>query len=150
MIGMLLVSHGEMAAGIKDSMELIMGETMQLDVSSLVAGQDFENFKKDVVEKIERLDSGLGVIVYVDLYGASPNNAAMMSFQELLKRSIKIRVITGMNLPMLLEVNGMRIGGESLENLAKLSLTSGREGIQDPISDLYSQNVEIEEEDGDY
>lgn len=147
MVGVLLVSHGKMAEGMKDSIELIMGEAESLDTASLVAGQDFEEFKKDVVAKIKQLDSGDGVLVYVDLYGASPYNATMFSFQELKESGTDIRVLSGMNLPMIMEVLAMR-AAMGLEELTQMGLNSGKDGIQEPVSDLL--NGQNEDEDGDY
>lgn len=148
MVGVLLISHGKMAEGMKDSIELIMGETEALDTASLVAGQDFEEFKKDVSEKIWRLNDGKGVLVYVDLFGASPYNATMFSFQELRNEGIEIRVLTGMNLPMIMEVLAMR-EALSLDELVQIGLSSGKDGIQEPVSELLTSQVE-EDEDGDY
>ena len=71
MIGMLLVSHGRMAEGMLDSLELIMGSCDRMHTVSLCAGEDFESFRAKVMEAIRQLDSGDGVLVFVDLYGAS-------------------------------------------------------------------------------
>ncbi|MBO0409480.1 PTS sugar transporter subunit IIA [Enterococcus hulanensis] len=148
MVGVLLISHGKMAEGIKDSIELIMGETKALDTASLVAGQDFEAFKKEVNEKIWQLNDGKGVVVYVDLFGASPYNATMFSFQALQNEGIEIRVLTGMNLPMIMEVLAMR-EVLTLDELVQMGLRSGKDGIQEPVSDLLTSHVE-DDEDGDY
>lgn len=148
MVGVLLISHGKMAEGMKDSIELIMGETKALDTASLVAGQDFEAFKKEVNEKIWQLNDGNGVVVYVDLFGASPYNATMFSFQALRNEGIEIRVLTGMNLPMIMEVLAMR-ETLALDELVQMGLRSGKDGIQEPVSDLLTPQV-AEDEDGDY
>ena len=83
MIGMLLVSHGRMAEGMLDSLELIMGSCDQMHTVSLCAGEDFESFRAKVMEAIRQLDSGDGVLVFVDLYGASPFNASAVSYTHL-------------------------------------------------------------------
>lgn len=146
MIGLLLVSHGKMAEGVLDSMALITGEPENTDFSSLVAGQDYEVFKKDVAEKIKKLDQGQGVLVFVDLYGASPYNAAMMSLQELTQEGYNYRVITGFNLPMVLEISAMRVTDMALEELAALAENTGREGIQNPVAELLTAETEDEDE----
>ncbi|AEA01486.1 PTS system fructose IIA component [Aerococcus sp. Group 1] len=147
MVGLLLISHGRMAEGMIDSLALIGGVDEHIDYCSLVAGQDFETFKEDVRQSIKALDSGDGVLVFVDLYGASPFNATLQIYRELLKENIHIRVITGMNLPMLLEANAMK-SALSLGELTNMVLSSGQESIQEPISEIV--NNEVEEEGDDY
>ncbi|WP_195854453.1 PTS sugar transporter subunit IIA [Aerococcus tenax] len=147
MVGLLLISHGRMAEGMIDSLALIGGVDEHIDHCSLVAGQDFEAFKEDVRQSIKKLDSGQGVLVFVDLYGASPFNATLQIYQELLAENTHVRVITGMNLPMLLEANAMK-ATLGLEELTNMVLSSGRESIQEPISEIV--NNEVEEEEDDY
>ena len=56
MIGMLLVSHGRMAEGMLDSLELIMGSCDRMHTVSLCAGEDFESFRVKVMEAIRQLE----------------------------------------------------------------------------------------------
>lgn len=149
MIGLLLVSHGKMADGMVDSVKLIMGEQENVASISLVAGEDFEKFKETVSDKIYDLDNGDGVLVYVDLFGASPYNATMLSLQDIHANSVQVRVLTGMNLPMILEILAMR-EFTSLADLAQLAVQSGRDGIQEPVSDLLNNVANDADEDGDY
>ncbi|RBP67325.1 PTS system mannose-specific IIA component [Alkalibaculum bacchi] len=148
MVGLLLISHGEMAAGMMDSLNLIAGSAESIDTVSLIAGQDFELFKNEISEKIKALDSGDGVLILVDLFGASPYNASMFLYKELKESGIHIRIVTGMSLSMLLEINAMR-GSMSLEQLAQHAVNSGRDGIQEPISQM-SNSTETDDEEGDY
>jgi mannose/fructose/sorbose-specific phosphotransferase system IIA component len=136
MIGIVVVSHGKMADGVKDSVELIFGEPEQFATSSLVAGQDFEDFKNDVEAKIKAVDTGQGVLAFVDLFGASPYNAAMKLYPAFKEVESEVRVVTGLNLPMIIETLGMRAVEKSVESLAKQAVTAGRDGIQEPITDL--------------
>ena len=87
MIGILLVSHGRMAEGMLDSLELIMGSCDQMHTVSLCAGEDFESFRAKVMEAIRQLDSGDGVLVFVDLYGASPFNASVYAVARMAQES---------------------------------------------------------------
>ncbi|MEG2799038.1 MAG: PTS sugar transporter subunit IIA [Erysipelotrichaceae bacterium] len=145
MIGILLVSHGKMAEGMKDSIELIMGEVEQLNTVSLVAGEDIEQFKLEVLNKTIELDTGDGVLVYVDLFGASPYNATQYASRELVDKNIEMKVLTGMNLPMLLESLVMREYYD-IHSLVKIAKEAGQEGISESVV------VEVDEEDseGDY
>lgn len=143
MIGMLLVSHGRMAEGMLDSLELIMGKPDYMDSVSLVAGEDFELLKQQVMQEIRRLNDGDGVLVFVDLFGASPYNAAQYVSMQLQKEGIPVRIVTGMNLAMVLESAALRTS-LGLDALVETAKASGKDGIQEPIL------IEDEESDGDY
>lgn len=147
-VGILIVSHGMMAEGIKDSVNLIMGAAEGIETSSLVAGQDFDSLKEDILLKVEKLNNGKGVLLFVDLFGASPHNASIFNYPELKEKNINIRVITGMNLPMILETSAMR-SYSSLDELADTAIQSGKEGIVEAIS-IIENAVDVDEEDGDY
>lgn len=141
MIGMLLVSHGRMAEGMLDSMELIMGGCDRTHTVSLCAGEDFESFRAKVMDAIRLLDSGDGVLVFVDLYGASPFNASVYAAAQMAQEGISVRVLAGMNLAMLLETAAMR-ASSSLQELVAIAGAAGRDGISEPM-------VVKEEENGE-
>ena len=141
MIGMLLVSHGRMAEGMLDSLELIMGSCDQMHTVSLCAGEDFESFRAKVMEAIRQLDSGDGVLVFVDLYGASPFNASVYAVARMAQEGISVRVLAGMNLAMLLETAAMRVSS-SLQELVAIAGAAGLDGISEPL-------VVKEEENGE-
>lgn len=145
MIGILLISHGKMAEGIKDSINLIVGNVDSIETIGFHAGQDIESLKEKVQKAVKRLDNGAGVLVYVDLFGASPYNAAMFSYPELKEVGIEIKVISGLNLPMILEVVFMR-ENMTLDEISKISIESGKRGIVEGIETL----EKITDEDGDY
>lgn len=147
-VGILVVSHGLMAEGIKDSVNLIMGDAEGIETSSLVAGQDFESLKEDILLKVEKLDQGKGVLIFVDLFGASPHNASVFNYPELKEKNINIRVVTGMNLPMILETSAMR-EYSTLDDLADTAIQSGKDGIVEAIS-IVETSVDTDDEDGDY
>lgn len=103
MVGVLILTHGKLADGLKNSVEMIMGQNESFNTLGLYEGDDFAEFKEKVLEQICELDSGEGVIVLVDLFGASPYNSVMFNYQEIKRREKNIRLITGVNLPMVIE-----------------------------------------------
>lgn len=103
MVGVLILTHGKLADGLKNSVEMIMGQNESFNTLGLYEGDDFTEFKEKVLEQICELDSGEGVIVLVDLFGASPYNSVMFNYQEIKRREKNIRLITGVNLPMVIE-----------------------------------------------
>lgn len=135
MIGVLLVSHGKMAAGIKDSVGMIIGDVAQFDTLSLIPGQDVSDLQINILAKSKALNTGEGVLVFVDLYGASPYNASMRCVPEWNTLGINARIITGMSLPMVVTAVCNREFSE-LAELAKEAVDAGLENIQDAMEAL--------------
>ncbi len=136
MVGISLICHGKMAEGMKDSVGLIIGEQKQFNVLGLFEGNDFDKFTNDAYETIAGSDDGHGVLVFVDLLGASPYNAASMNVTKLRENNINIRVITGVNLPMLIEAFMQREIAESLDELYPAILSSGKNSITELFEEL--------------
>ena len=99
MKGILLISHGEMAKGMVDSISLFFGNLKQLDYLCLKKEDNPEQFRQLMIEKIKALDSGEGVIILADILGGTPfNEAAMIS-----TKYDNIHVFAGLNMAMLFE-----------------------------------------------
>lgn len=136
MIGLLVITHGKMAEGIMDSINLIMGSQENIDAVGLFASDDIERIKATVFNKAEALNQGEGVLIFADLYGASPFNSAGANLARFAQEDIQVRVISGVNLPMLLETINARNYMETLQALYKNALETGREGIRELLEDL--------------
>lgn len=125
MIGFLVVTHGEMAPGLIDGLEMIVGRQAQCETLTLGPGDAVDALKAKVEDAIARLDSGDGVLVFVDVLGASPFNVSAEAAWE----EPTVDVISGVNLPMLLEAAMVR-DSLSLPELAALARDSGQSGIR--------------------
>ncbi|MDF7670799.1 PTS sugar transporter subunit IIA [Orbaceae bacterium ESL0721] len=147
MIGILLVSHGKMAEGIKDSVKMIVGETPQFKTLSLIAGQDIADLQQHILTESKQLNEGDGVLIFVDLFGASPYNAAVKCLPEWQKAGIKARIITGMSLPMVITAMINR-DASNLDNLTKEAIEAGKDNIYDAVNVV--ENVTQATEDDDY
>ncbi|SCC17732.1 PTS system, mannose-specific IIA component [Gilliamella bombicola] len=146
MIGVLLISHGKMASGMKDSVTMIVGEQDKFEALSLNPGQDINQLKTDLFNCTKSLDSGDGVLVFVDLYGASPYNASMQCVPQWHDFGMNVRVITGMSLPMVINAVCNR-DSLSLQELTKECIESGHENIQDAIANIMHSNKSESEDD---
>ena len=136
MIGIALICHGKMAEGMQDSVTLIAGEQENFNVLGLHEGADFDAFKEDVYNLIKKSDDGEGVLVFVDVYGASPFNAASSAVSKLQQDGVKLRIITGVNLPMLIEASVSRLAFDSLDELYPQVLTMGKDSISELFESL--------------
>lgn len=104
MVGVLLISHGNMASGIKSSLNMFFGDEIpQLDTLCLSENTSPESFGEEIGNKIKELDTGDGVVVFADLIGGTPCNQAFKYI------SSKVVLIGGMNLPVIMEFLGHRL-----------------------------------------
>ncbi len=103
MIGMVLVTHGKLAEEFLVAMEHVVGK--QKDVAAICIGphDDMEQRRQDIATAINDVDGGDGVIVLTDLFGGTPSNLAIS-----LLEAGRVEVIAGVNLPMLIRLEGAR------------------------------------------
>jgi len=113
MVGMLIVTHGRLGEGLLDAMQMIAGPQEKVDFVSLKEGDSIDELKERILSAVKMLDDGSGVLVFVDMFGASPSNAAAYLLNE------NVEVITGVNLPMLLEIVSFR-ESSSLQELSAI------------------------------
>jgi PTS system mannose-specific IIA component len=103
MIGLVLVTHGRLASEFIVAMEHVVGPQQQIEAICIGPDDDMEARRNDIAEAIGRVDHGNGVIVLTDLFGGTPSNLAIS-----LMRSEGVEVIAGVNLPMLIRLEGAR------------------------------------------
>ncbi len=142
MIGILVITHGKMAEGMLDSLEMIMGNMEGLDYVSLTRGEDYDNFEKNIKDKARALSQGDGVLMLVDLFGASPFNVAQKVSKKLEAEQINTKIVSGVNLSILLEACTNRMSS-NIDEVVEVIKSSGKESIAEPV-------VVVEEGDDDY
>ena len=103
MIGLVLVTHGRLAAEFVTAMEHVVGPQSAVETICIGPEDDMELRRADIAKAIQTVDSGRGVIVLTDLFGGTPSNLAIS-----LMNPGKIEVIAGINLPMLIRLEGAR------------------------------------------
>jgi mannose PTS system EIIA component len=103
MIGLVLVTHGRLAAEFVTAMEHVVGPQEQIAPICIGPEDDMEGRRKDIAEAIASVDTGEGTIVLTDLFGGTPSNLAIS-----LMKSESVEVIAGINLPMLIRLASAR------------------------------------------
>jgi len=126
LVGIIVVSHGGMAEGLMDAMRMITGEQERVVAISLNESDAPEDLGERIKEVLPEMDDGDGVLIMVDLFGATPFNASSRLYLELDR---KIEIVTGANLPMLVETVISR-GGNDLKSVFECALQSGKDGVQ--------------------
>lgn len=103
MIGLILVTHGRLAQEFLVAMEHVVGKQQSIETIAIGPNDDMEQRRADIATAIARVDTGEGVIVLTDLFGGTPSNLAIS-----LLEAGRVEVIAGVNLPMLIRLEGAR------------------------------------------
>jgi len=103
MIGLVLVTHGRLASEFVVAMEHVVGPQERVVPICIGPDDDMEVRREDIARAIAEVDEGGGVIILTDLFGGTPSNLAIS-----LMKTDKIEVIAGVNLPMLIRLEGAR------------------------------------------
>ena len=131
MINVIFISHGGFAEGLVDGARMIVGESEGVMGIGLYPEDDIKVFTQKVTDACVRMGEGAdAVLVLVDLFGASPANAALNCLRPEIAAKVKIACIAGMNMPMALEALVNR-EGLSAEELSAMLVEAGRAGVID-------------------
>lgn len=103
MIGLVLVTHGRLAVEFVTAMEHVVGPQAAIESICIGPDDDMEVRRADIAEAVAKVDSGRGVIILTDLFGGTPSNLAIS-----LMETGRVEVIAGINLPMLIRLEGAR------------------------------------------
>jgi len=113
MIGMVLVTHGRLAAELINALEHVVGAQEQVAAVCIAPEDDMELRRTEILDSIAKTDSGAGVILLTDMFGGTPSNLAI----SIMDRA-KVEVIAGVNLPMLVKLASVRDKAEISEAVA--------------------------------
>jgi len=147
MFGILVVTHGEMASGIIDAMRMIFGqpedkETGIVEPVVLKEGESPETLLAEINGRIEQMKAhgAKGVLILTDLFGSTTTNAGLnaMLTEKGTKKVQKngVAVVSGINLPMLLELIPALKSCKSVEELAKLAVDVGKRSIMNVAEEM--------------
>ena len=103
MIGLVLVTHGRLAAEFISAMEHVVGPQPQVEAICIGPEDDMEVRRADIAAAAARVDDGRGVVVLTDMFGGTPSNLAIS-----LMGKPNLEVIAGINLPMLIRLASVR------------------------------------------
>ena len=123
MIGVVVVTHGQLATELVNAAETIVGDQPRFAAVAIGWHDAVELAREEIAQAIARVDSGSGVIVLTDMFGGTPSNLAITFLAE-----GRVEVITGVNLPMLLKLAGAA-DVTDLRDLARRIREDGRTGI---------------------
>ena len=123
MIGMVLVTHGRLAAEFVAALEHVVGAQTQVAAVCIGPEDDMEQRRQDILRSIGEVDSGEGAVLLTDMFGGTPSNLAI----SVMDRG-KVEVIAGVNLPMLIKLARIR-GEQRLADAVVQAQEAGRKYI---------------------
>ena len=127
MVGMILASHGEFANGILQSGTMIFGEQPDVKAVTLEPSEGPDDLKAKLEAAIATFDNQDEVLFLVDLWGGTPFNQAngLINGHE-----DQWAIVTGLNLPMLIEAYASRMSMETAHEIATHICEVAREGVK--------------------
>lgn len=123
MIGVVVVTHGQLSTELVNAAEMIVGDLPQFTAVSIGWHEDVNDARDDIAQAIERVRGDGGVLVLTDMFGGTPSNLGM-TFLE----TDRVEVITGVNLPMLIKLASLRASVDLL-SVAREMREHGRNAI---------------------
>ncbi len=123
MIGIVLVTHGNLAREFISIMEHIVGKQPHVIPICIFPEDDMEKRREDILQAVTCADQGAGVVILTDMFGGTPSNLAIsvMGYKP-------VEVIAGINLPMLIKLVSVR-KDQPLEQASLSAQESGRKYI---------------------
>ena len=123
MIGVVVVTHGQLANELVNAAEMIVGDLPQFAAVSIGWHDEANDARADIADAIARVQGDSGVLILTDMFGGTPSNLGL-TFLE----ANRVEVITGVNLPMLIKLASLR-GSQDLQSAAREMREHGRNAI---------------------
>lgn len=123
MIGVVIVTHGNLATEFRAALEHVVGPQEQIATICIRPEDDMEERREAILKAIAKVDTGDGCVLLTDMFGGTPSNLAISAMDE-----AHIEVIAGINLPMLVKLAQVREECTLPESI-KLAQDAGRKYI---------------------
>jgi PTS system mannose-specific IIA component len=122
-IGVVVVTHGQLATELLNAAEAIVGDLPRFAAVSIGWHDDTDDAREEIRQAIARLQGESGVLLLTDMFGGTPTNIGL-SFVE----PDRVEVVTGVNLPMLIKLTSLR-SSQDLLAVARELRETGRNAI---------------------
>ena len=103
MIGLMIITHGNLALELRSAMEHMIGDQNNIEIFSITPEDDIDIQKNNIEKKLKELNLGKGVIILTDVFGGTPSNLAL----NFLDPGV-VEIMSGVNLPMLIKICQLR------------------------------------------
>ena len=123
MIGIVIVTHGQLAEEFLSAMMHIVGEQKNIATICIQPEDDMEQRRDDILKAVKKVEVGDGVILLTDMFGGTPSNLAISVMGD-----SEVEVVAGINLPMLIQLARSR-QTQTLESAVNDAQEAGRKYI---------------------
>lgn len=114
MIGMVLVTHGQLATEFRAALEHVVGPQSQLETIAIGPEDDMDSRRNDIMSAVKQVNTGDGVVLLTDMFGGTPSNLAISCMN-----GAKVEVVAGINLPMLIKLARVREDADLADAVAQ-------------------------------
>lgn len=128
MVGLIIITHGIYASALIKSLEMLSGKVEKIEAIEFEQGEGIESLQEKIKKTIIKLDTE-EVLIMVDLLGGTPYNASSIELEN-----PNINIITGINMPMILEILPHR--NEGINIVSHIATDGGKNGIVN-VKDRY-------------
>ena len=124
MIGIVIVTHGNLAEEFKSALQHVVGPQEKCVAISIGAEDDMEDRQQDILNAVKEVNSGSGVVIFTDMLGGTPSNLSISVMD-----GTTVEVLAGVNLPMLIKLASIR-SESTLSDAVKEAQKAGQEYIK--------------------
>jgi PTS system mannose-specific IIA component len=137
MIGVVVVTHGQLANELVNAAEMIVGDLPQFAAVSIGWHDEVNDAREDIAQAIKRVRGDAGVLILTDMFGGTPSNLGMTFLEK-----DRIEVITGVNLPILIKLASLQTSQDLLA-VAREMRDHGRNAIWVASDLLHGEKVNV-------
>ena len=129
----IVVSHGSYARGLVDTVQMIAGKQEDLEAFGLEPEESVDTLKEKIRQSIEQASQEEEILILTDIFYGSPLNTVISLMPE-----YDLYHVTGINLPLMMEVIMGRISGKHAEEICKELLKAAPDTVRD-VRELYKE-----------
>lgn len=125
-MNIVVTSHSTLCTGLVEAYKMLVSSDIHRLSAVPLTDDGIDDFRVRLCERFSELHAQGDVLILADLFGGTPYNEANMLFQG---HQDSVRLIAGVNFPMLAEVGFYAVDGDDLDEAARIALEVGRAGI---------------------
>ena len=129
----IVVSHGSYARGLVDTVQMIAGKQEDLEAFGLESEESVDTLKEKIRQSIEQASQEEEILILTDIFYGSPFNTVISLMPE-----YDLYHVTGINLPLMMEVIMGRISGKHAEEICKELLKAAPDTVRD-VREVYKE-----------
>ena len=123
MIGVVVITHGQLATELVHAAETIVGDLPNFTAVSIGWHEDVQDAREAIAAAIDRVRQPGGVVLATDMFGGTPSNLGITFLEQ-----DKVEIVTGVNLPMMIKAASLK-DATSLTEVARTLREHGKNAI---------------------